>query len=1580
MVSSAPIDLKALSALYWRYLPAEQLTDRSPDDLAAEIQTHLELAAVRVPGQVLLRIRNPEPETAPSVIEIATDDMPFLVDSVTAALAQLGVAINMFNHPQPVVRRDLQGQLLDVRVDADPDAPQAGDLVESWMRIEVNRLAPDDAQAIEERLLRVLGDVREAVEDWAPMRAKALAIADELASADLPVPEKDVLDSRALLQWLVDDQFTFLGYRDYRLVHADDGDYLESVPGTGLGILRAENAGPRKITQLPQQVRDHLLEPRLLIITKANSRSTVHRSAYMDYIGLKVFDSAGKVVGERRFLGLFSSSAYFQSVRNLPVISRKAEEVIQRSGLSMRSYSGKDLLSILETYPRDELFQVRTEELFDTVMSVLQLQGKRSLRLFARRDMYGRFVSCMVYLPRDRYNTRTRIKMQEVLVKAFDGVGVDYTARVSEGTLARVRFVVRVEPHSTMDDVDVPALQAKLIEVTRWWEEDFSDALLEAMPSDEARRLFDTYAQAFGEGYKAETRVTTAVADVLRLDQLTEKGQIAVHLHANDEKSDDEILFTIYQRGDGMPLSQVLPVLQSLGVRVLHERPYQVDDRWVYEYGLALAPGTEEDLDLQQVGRAVEDAFTACWRGDAEVDGFNELVLKAGLTWDQIVVLRAYARYFQQAGTRYSQNYMQQALAKHPNIARALVSLFDAKFNPEFSGDSAAAVTEQQAVITDGLDSVDALDDDRIIRAFMLMINGTLRTNHYRRDEHGNRRQYLSLKFDSESIPFLPKPHPKYEIFVYSPKVEGVHLRFGRVARGGLRWSDRHEDFRTEVLGLVKAQMVKNAIIVPTGSKGGFVVKQPPVGGDRAAQIAEGIACYKLFISGLLDITDNLVAGKIVPPSNVVRHDGDDSYLVVAADKGTATFSDIANEVAQSYGFWLGDAFASGGSYGYDHKKMGITARGAWESVKRHFRQLGVDTQSQDFTVAGVGDMSGDVFGNGMLLSQHIRLVAAFDHRHIFLDPNPDAATSYAERQRLFDLPSSSWADYDSSLISAGGGVFARSLKSIPLSEQVREALGTDATELSPAELIQAILRAPVDLLWNGGIGTYVKASTELHSQAGDKSNDATRVDATELRCKVVGEGGNLGLTQLGRIEFALSGGRINTDAIDNSAGVDTSDHEVNMKILFSLAEGLSFEDRNTLMGTLTDEVAELVLRNNYAQNNALMLGTHLAPKLVSVHRRLITEMEREGRLDRPIEFLPSDDEIAEREVNGGALSSPELSVVLAYVKIGLKEDILASDLPDDPACAALLHNYFPAGMREKFADLMADHPLKREIIATSLVNNIVDHGGLTFVYRAAEETGASSVDVARAYLVIRGVFDLDSLWAQNEALDNKVDVAAQLAVSARLRRVLDRGVRWLLQTRGGTIDVRAEIERLGGGVAELLPTVGEFFVGHEVKAVRGYIETLTELGVPASLAVPTVNALHGFGLLDVVELAQQRDLPPLVVAKVYFTASERFAIADLLERISGLPRHDRWTALARMAIRYDLYAVLAGITADVLARAGERVTSASAEALLDEWVELNRVRIERVASTLNMLTVDAKPDLATLSVLLRQLRSLVSA
>jgi glutamate dehydrogenase len=1250
-------ELERFVRRYYEHVAPEDLVERSDLDLCGAALAHWSQLRFRSPGEAKVHVYTPNVEEhgwecTHTVVETVVDDMPFLVDSVSMELTRHGSGIHLVIRPILDVQRDDDGQLLAVE--------SGNGRPESLIHVEIDRQTERAVlEQLRDDLLRVLGDVRAAFEDWPAMRQRVLEIGDELSQGPLS-DHAEAAEARELLAWMGEGNFIFLGYREYDIRSEDGEDVLRAVPGSGLGILREKGEQPASVSfqALPPEVRKLAREKNLLNLTKANSRATVHRPSYLDYVGLKRFDSTGEVSGERRFLGLYTHTTYSVSPWEIPVLRRKVQRVLERSGLPEGSHDHKALIDILETYPRDELFQISEDELYEFALAILHLGERQRVRLFVRRDVFGRFFTCLVYLPRDRFNTENRRRIQEILTEAFGGVHVDYTTRVSESVLASLHFVVYVEPGSVAE-YDSAELEARVAAATRAWTDDLRDALFEQLGEERAGPLFERYGEGFPIAYREEFPARQAVLDINRMEKLEAGGGLAMSLYLPIASTSAHLAFKVLRSSKPILLSDVLPVLENMGVKVTDERPFEIRpaDRepvWIYDFGLRHDEGAEFEAD--KVRETFQDAFARTWRGEAEDDGFNRLVLSAQLTAREITVLRAIAKYMRQAGSTFSQDYMEDALAAHPGIARRLVQLFRLRLDPVRFEDTYAKSRTLEREVEASIDAVENLDEDRILRSFLRVVRAVLRTNYFQTDADGRTKPYLSLKLDPELIPDLPEPRPLVEVFVYSPRVEAVHLRGGKVARGGIRWSDRREDFRTEVLGLMKAQTVKNAVIVPVGAKGGFVVKRPP-GGDREALLAEVVECYRTFMRGLLDVTDTLVGGEVAPPADVVRHDDDDPYLVVAADKGTATFSDIANEISAEYGFWLGDAFASGGSAGYDHKAIGITARGAWESVKRHFRALGRDIQSEDFTVVGIGDMSGDVFGNGMLLSRHIKLVGAFDHRHVFFDPGPDPEASFTERERLFGLQGSSWADYDPALLSPGGGVFPRTAKSIALSPQVRRALDVEAESLTPNEAIRALLRAPVDLLWNGGIGTYVKARDERHAEVGDKANDAVRVDAEELLCGVVGEGGNLGFTQLGRIAYALRGGRIFMDAIDNSAGVDCSDHEVNIKILLDaiVADGdLTEKQRNALLAEMQDEVAGLVLRDNYEQAQAISRSAALAGSMLEVHERYIRTLEQSGVLNRGLEFLPSDDVLGERKAAGRGLSTPEFSILLSYTKIAL--------------------------------------------------------------------------------------------------------------------------------------------------------------------------------------------------------------------------------------------------------------------------------------------------------------------------------------
>ncbi|WP_330270396.1 NAD-glutamate dehydrogenase [Lentzea sp. NBC_00516] len=1606
--ANAP-ELADLIRLFYRHVPAEEVNDDDPVDLVGAVRSNYQLAESRVPGRAAVRILNPTRGTdgwqcPVTVVQVVTDDMPYLVDSVASELTRGGVQVQRVVHPIVVVRRDpVTGERIEVLPTADPADPPSDALAESWMNVEVDLITdPDRARELETRLLTVLTDVREVVEDTDRMVTTALQLAEEL--------EKDsseaTTDGSKLLKWLADGHFTFMGYRQYELVREGGEPALRAVLASGLGVLRQDSLAARSLTAGPDNGAQ-ALSPDLLVLTQASAQSSVHRSVYPYYVGVKTFDAEGNVSGEHRFLGILSTTALHEDVLDIPVIERRVREVIHRAGFPLQSYSGQRMLEVIQNYPRTELFSVDADTLYQTTTGVIALAERRRLRLFLRRDPFGRFFSCLVYLPRDRYTTTSRLAMQEVLLAELGGLNLEYSARIGESALARVHFMVHTEPSRTLEP-DVHAIQGKLAEAIRSWD----DRMVEAVTGDSgelgaesATEQGQRFAAVFPEAYKEDFNAAIGLEDYRRIEALVEGGLDMVFYVPEDAEA-GERRFKLFVTGEGITLSDVLPMLQRMGVIVVDERPYEIAREdgvqcWIYDFGLridkaALAQLSESDLD--QVRVRFQDAFAAVWRGEAEVDRFNSLVLQAGLTWQQAAMLRAYAKYLRQAGTPYSQDYIEDAVLSHTSVAIALVALFESRFDPRLDDSTRVDRTETMVVETGKLiDDVTSLDADRILRSLLTLINATLRTNYFFRDADGNARPYLSVKLDPQAIPDLPAPRPKFEIFVYSPRIEGVHLRFGSVARGGLRWSDRREDFRTEVLGLVKAQAVKNAVIVPVGAKGGFVVKKPiaPTGDpgiDRENFMSEGIACYKMFISGLLDLTDNLINNEVVPAPQVVRYDSDDTYLVVAADKGTATFSDIANGVSQSYGFWLGDAFASGGSIGYDHKAMGITAKGAWESVKRSFRELGVDTQTEEFTVVGIGDMSGDVFGNGMMLSEHIRLVAAFDHRHIFIDPSPVADTSFAERVRLFNVPRSSWDDYDRSLISEGGGIFPLTAKSIPISEQARVALGLPegVVKLSPPELKKAILLSPVDLLWNGGIGTYVKASTESHADVGDKANDAIRVDGADLRVKVVGEGGNLGLTQRGRIEFARTGGKVNTDALDNSAGVDCSDHEVNIKILLDhlVREGsLEQLQRNEVLSEMTDEVGELVLADNYSQNNVLGVSRAHAAPMLSVHARLTADLEARGALNRKLEAMPSAAEFKALEKNGQGLTSPELSTLLAFTKLTLKEELLASEIPTIDTFKNKLPVYFPTLLRERFGTAIPNHPLAKEIITTVVVNEVVDGGGVSYAFRLAEEMSASATDAVRSYAVVTEVFDLPSIWREIQALDTVVPTDVQDSMVLETRRLLDRASRWLLSNRPQPLAVGSTINRFRGVVEELSPYAFDLLQGKELHVVASKADHYVEQGVPAELARKVAALLYMYGLLDVTEIAElaEREFGPTggagperthrETAELYFSLSDHLDIDHMLDSVTNLERGNRWHALARLALRDDFYSSLRAISVDVLRASDEGDTATEKIA---KWEQANASRLARSRGALEEINRVHQLDLATLSVAARQVRSMV--
>ncbi len=1558
-----------------------QLPGRSPAALAELARSVLEFGATRLWGQTLLRVTG-APDAADCAVDLVSEDAPYIVESLRAELDRLGVDVTDVLHPQIVVNRAADGAMSVVHdIDDNADVPD-GAMVESWVHIELADVPADQRDELAGDLDRVLDDVLHVHADAPHMYRLIRELADQLIADPGQFDRETSGEAGELLRWLADGNFMIFGHADYS-ANELASPRAQGSASDASGVLR----GTARIS--PIELLPAYRSGAPLTIFKSPLVSTVRRSAHYDCVTVITPATGREPQMIHVFLGLISVSQS-SPVWRVPVVRRRIAEILLRSGVRGESHTGRRLLAALRTLPRDELLEAPTTDLLRLAQLVVDRGEHGTVGVFARVHLNRDFVSVLVYFPADRFGPDTRRKVTEVISRYWPGEIIGRDDRIVEMGLARMQLLISVRAGTQPPSPERRLVEDEIAQVTRRWSDDLGDLLTLAVGEEAADRLMRKYANALPEAYKEDFGASTAVRDLTRLEDLAPDDGLSFDLYTPDVDDTADRRLKVFRTGRSVSLARALPIFTQMGIEVLDERPYEIEldskTVWIYDFGLRLPAGVA--FDAARSGDVV-DAIELLWRDRIERDGFNALVVRSPLTWWQANILRAYAKYLRQAGTTYSQGYIEEALVEHWPIAVAIVELFESRFDPE--RDHEAPVVDSSTSRIDDIETmladVASLDQDRILRSMLGLVNATLRTNAYRTDDMGERRSALAFKLNPRDIAELPQPRPRFELWVHSPRVEGVHLRFGPIARGGLRWSDRREDFRTEILGLVKAQMVKNAVIVPTGAKGGFVAKRlPDPSVDRDAWLAEGIACYRTFISCLLDVTDNYASDPdgsqhVVAPPQVRRYDSDDAYLVVAADKGTATFSDIANGIAQDYGFWLGDAFASGGSVGYDHKAMGITARGAWESVKYHFRELGIDTQTEEFTVVGIGDMSGDVFGNGMLLSEHIRLVAAFDHRHVFLDPDPAAAVSYAERRRLFELPRSSWADYDTSLISAGGGVYPRTSKAIPVSPQVAHALGLaeGITKLTPTELIHAILLAPVELLWSGGIGTYVKASSESHGDVGDKANDGLRANGNELRCKVVGEGGNLGLTQRARIEFARNGGHINTDAIDNSAGVDTSDHEVNLKILLdrAVASGsIDRKERNELLAAATDDVAAHVLRDNYGQNVLLGMARKLSPALASVHWRFMQELEAHGELDRALEFLPSDAELGLREAAGLGLLSPENAVLAAYSKMTLMQHIEDTTLPDEPWFEHALAGYFPPAIAGRFADDLPKHPLHREIITTVVVNDMINRAGTTYVQRAVEETGVDAGQIARAYGIVRAVFGLPALWAAIEQLDNLVPTAAQHAGYQETRRLIDRATRWFVEFRYPITDVAAEIARYQPVVSRLGSRCQDLMRGAERQALYDDANELTALGLPRELALRLAELLSAYLLLDVVEIADGTGHEAAKVAELHYAVSERLSVDNLLTKVTALPRDDRWSALARSAARHDVYAALSAITTAILRSTDDTL---DVDARIDLWVVQNAARVDRARETVDAALAREVVDLATLSVALRVLRGLAS-
>ena len=1448
------------------------------------------------------------------MVEIICDDMPFLVDSIRMVMYRMNIAPYLIIH-MGALRVERNKDNVIVRIVPRHENPTDSIVLEAAIFVVIERQTdPLVLETLHKNLINALDDNRAVFEDWMLMREKVRELIEELDNPPKTLEKTEVEETKAFLNWIEDHHFTFLGLRDYELVHEGNETILQAIPHTSLGVLRKESTKthPRNISKMAPEARELILSSHILVMSKTNMEATVHRNAYTDYIGVKRFDAKGNVIGERRLVGLYTSAAYNTNPKHIPFLRDKVAQIIKNSQLSPQGHAGKVLLNIIDTLPRDDLIQAPEEDILEMAMGIFYMQERRRIRLFTRVDVYRRFISCLVYVPKDIFNSELRKAMQDVLAESLHAQSISFSTLFTESILARIHFIVRINP-DIKETYDFNEIERKLVEVGRSWRDDFQNLLDEEFGEEKGNQLFVKYKNAFQTGYIANFSPRSALFDIKHIVALSEANALGMNFSSSLDEGSDCYRLKIYRHDNTIPLSDVLPILENMGLRAITERPYVLTladgkETWINDFALQY-DGTEK-LNLDDNHELFQNAFTRVWFGHAENDGFNKLVLAADLDWRQVVVLRVYAKYFKQIGFTFSQDYIESALNNNPAIAQKLANLFDLRFNPEKSKNREKQYTKLVKKILADLDDVVNLDEDKIIRQYVHGISATTRTNAYQVDATNNPKQCFSIKLNSKNIPGVPRPCPMFEIFVYSPTVEGVHLRCGKVARGGLRWSDRKEDFRTEVLGLMKAQQVKNAVIVPSGAKGGFVPKQLPVDGTREEIQAEGIRCYKQFIRGLLDITDNYRDGVVCKPEAVICYDENDPYLVVAADKGTATFSDIANEISLEYGFWLGDAFASGGSVGYDHKKMGITAKGAWESVKRHFYELNMDIATTDFTVIGIGDMAGDVFGNGMLLSKHIQLVAAFNHVHIFIDPNPLAEVSFEERVRLFNLPRSSWADYNAKLISSGGGVFNRNAKSITVTAEMKVRFDIEQDTIEPNELIRYVLMAKIDLMWSAGIGTFVKAIQQTNLEVGDRTNDAIRVNGSDLRCKVVGEGGNLGLTQLARVEYALNGGQIYTDFIDNSAGVSCSDKEVNIKILLNqiVASGdLTEKQRNVLLSEMTEEVSQLVLRENYLQPRSISLTEDQSQRLVELHGRYMIELERLGKLDRELEFLPSDLVIAERRLQGKGLTTPGISVLLCYSKITLKEELLTSDVPEEPFLNNLLMGSFPKPLQERYSEQMQHHPLRREIIATRVCNLIVDEMGLSFVYRLQDETGASAAAIIRAYMITRDVLNMDVIWAQIEALDSLVSVEQQQNMLMTYVRLVRRVTRWFLRNNRTKIDMLEAIKMYSHGIHELKNAMPSILSKETRNHYNNQLEEYLQMSVPNVLAHELSMTRWLFSSVDIIEVANELDVSVSEVAKVYYGIGEYLDLNWIRTQVISHPTENHWEGLSREALRDDL-------------------------------------------------------------------------
>jgi glutamate dehydrogenase len=1581
--------LHELALNFFGRFPAEDMRGRSVENVYGLLYGLLRFMNQWPDNTAKVRIFNPELqahgwESNSTILAVLCRDMPFCTASVRGELNRRNVRIHTISSCNLVSKRDQSGELIAVLDDTDDRGE--GQSEESLLYFEIGRHSDTGALAeLRSTLTEILEEVSLVVIDFKAMLSCLDDSIEAIRSSECVEPARQS-EAIEFMQWLSQDHMSMLGY-EYIHVDRSGGEPSAQVDaGASLGMLRKlGTSGVRDLSVDIDSLSAEELRKKQLSFSKSRIRSRVHRLAYPDYVEVKVYDAAGSVIGQHRFLCMYTSSVYTISPKQIPILRRKVEQVIALSQLDDTEHEGRELDRVLELFPRGELFQSSVQELFATVHSVNQIQERRQTRLYMRKDIHGKFFNCLVYIPRDAYTTELRVDIQNILSQAVGALESEFTTHFSESILVRCHFVLMLDP-ANQRDYDLNEIEEQIVQATLSWEDRLRIRLIEEFGEEKGEEYTATLGTGFSPGYRDDFDPRIAVLDIKSVQRLMDGEELVMSLYRMLEEDDSMLRLRLYHKDESLPLSDVLPILENLGLRVVTERPYYVRSSdgspyWIQEFSVVYC--LSHDIDLEQVRDEFADAFSRIWFGEAESDSFNRLLVGTRLSWREIALLRAYSRYLRQVQFPYSTEYIAETMANHLHITAGIVELFLTRFSPVFDGDDDWRTQREDAVekrILDSLENVQNLGEDRIIRQYVMAIKATLRTNFFQEGERGELKSYFSFKLNPSQIPDIPRPVPMFEIFVYSPRVEGVHLRGGKVARGGLRWSDRLEDFRTEVLGLVKAQQVKNAVIVPVGAKGGFVAKRMTVDMSRDEVHKEGIECYKLFIRGLLDITDNSTDAGIVAPKQVVVKDEDDPYLVVAADKGTATFSDIANALSEEYGFWLGDAFASGGSVGYDHKKMAITAKGAWVSVQRLFREFAIDIQKTDFTVVGIGDMAGDVFGNGMLLSAHIRLQAAFNHLHIFVDPNPDAATSFIERQRLFDLPRSGWSDYEAGLISAGGGIFERSAKSIVISREMKSVFDIAEDHLTPNELISHVLRAQVDLLWNGGIGTYVKATSESHTNVGDKANDSLRLDATELRCKVIGEGGNLGMTQLARVEYGLNGGRSNTDFIDNAGGVDCSDHEVNIKILLNsvVARGdLTENHRNEFLEQMTDSVAELVLQNNYRQVQAISLAEFQAESRSAEYRRFISDMEASGRLDRELEFIPSDEVLAERKIQGKGLTRPELSILVSYRKALLKEELIASDLGKDINMANAVNSAFPAMMVQKYPEEVLQHRLHKEIMSTQIANDMVNRMGLTFVGRQQKATGAPVADVARAYITIMEVFSVADVWTEIESLDHKVDAKVQTEMMLPVIRLVRRGVRWMLRNRRHNMIPSLVIPEFCEGVAQLREALSTMVGTRATEQHKALCKRYIQAGVPRKLAEAISTAEQAYSALGIIQAASESGAPLLEIAQLYFRMGEILELDWFGSQITAAKVENEWQALARETYLEDLEWQQRSLAIGALRHICQ---NRDLDTCMGLWKASEERLINRWKHMLSELHTTSSPDFAMFAVANRELLDLAQS